>query len=599
MRKKFKAAAAAAMVFLLIFSSCGTKSPAQPDVSSEAAEAEDSETEDKYEELKEELRAVPHDPPRDNDLLYKDDDPGSVVTMYLTVSRGNEYENTDHSWEEINKYSAYDYEKMKVTRYKIQGLLQVGDEDGPTEGMVGYGESIPNAEVQIRGQISTQEAQKGFKIELKDGMGSWRGQTTINLNKHPGDYTRIRNKLCYDLLKDIPELLGARTQFVNLYVKDLSGGEENAEFVDYGLFTHVEQMNRAYLRARGLDEDGQMYKNNSFEFTDFDNRIHTVGDPEYNEKRFEEVLESKGNDDHSKFIEMLADLNNLSLPIEEVFEKWFDEENFFNWLAFNILVGNADTINRNTFLYSPREQNTWYLISWDIDAAFRKNEERLRGNYDEGSTHVGVGNYWGNTLYQRVLKSEHYREVLDEKINYLRGILTEEKIRSLIDIYNPAAEKYIYQEPDIEYMRRTKEERRRILDAIPGEVELNYQLYAENLKAPMPFYMSIGTDEYEDEVVWDAAFDFDGEAVTYTVEIARDLYFEDVIFEESGIIIPRIKLPALETGDYCIRVTAVNESGYSQRAMETVITVSGMHYGIREFGVDRDGSIWEKASEED
>ena len=56
---------------------------------------------------------------RDKETLYENDDEDSVVTMYLTVSRGNSSENTDHSWEEINSYSAYDYEDMGVERYQV------------------------------------------------------------------------------------------------------------------------------------------------------------------------------------------------------------------------------------------------------------------------------------------------------------------------------------------------------------------------------------------------------------------------------------------------------------------------------------------------
>lgn len=67
---------------------------------------------------------------RDKDTLYENDDETSVVTMYLTVSRGNVSENTDHSWKEINNYSVYDYDAMGVERYQAAALLQVGDEDG-------------------------------------------------------------------------------------------------------------------------------------------------------------------------------------------------------------------------------------------------------------------------------------------------------------------------------------------------------------------------------------------------------------------------------------------------------------------------------------
>jgi hypothetical protein len=68
---------------------------------------------------------------RDKDELYEVYDDSGIVTMYLTVSRGNSSENTDHSWAEINTYSVYDYADMGVTRYQVMGLLQPGDEDGP------------------------------------------------------------------------------------------------------------------------------------------------------------------------------------------------------------------------------------------------------------------------------------------------------------------------------------------------------------------------------------------------------------------------------------------------------------------------------------
>ncbi len=49
---------------------------------------------------------------RDKDLLYENQDNTEIVTMYLTVSKGNKAEGTNHTWEEINTYSVYDYEDM-------------------------------------------------------------------------------------------------------------------------------------------------------------------------------------------------------------------------------------------------------------------------------------------------------------------------------------------------------------------------------------------------------------------------------------------------------------------------------------------------------
>ena len=109
---------------------------------------------------------------RDNDSLYKVYDDSGVETMYLTVSRGNTSEGTDHSWSEINQYSVDDYAAMNTKRYQVNGLLQVGDEQGPVAGELGFGETAPNATVQVRGQSSSANKQKNYKIELKSGRGS-------------------------------------------------------------------------------------------------------------------------------------------------------------------------------------------------------------------------------------------------------------------------------------------------------------------------------------------------------------------------------------------------------------------------------------------
>ena len=100
---------------------------------------------------------------RDNPELYTVYDDSGVVTMYLTVSRGNDSENTNHSWAEINHYSVYDYEAMGVPRYQVNALLQVGDENGPLPGELGYAVEAPNATVQIRGQTSSRNDQKTIR----------------------------------------------------------------------------------------------------------------------------------------------------------------------------------------------------------------------------------------------------------------------------------------------------------------------------------------------------------------------------------------------------------------------------------------------------
>ena len=87
----------------------------------------------------------------------------------------------------------------------------------------------------------------------------------------------------YDLIKGIDQMMGLRTQFVHLYVKDLTDSDTGA-FVDYGLYTQVEQLNKTALKAHGLDSTGQLYKINSFEFHRNEDIIRLTTDPAYDQK---------------------------------------------------------------------------------------------------------------------------------------------------------------------------------------------------------------------------------------------------------------------------------------------------------------------------
>lgn len=532
---------------------------------------------------------------RDNDAVYEDDDEDSVVTMYLTVREGNSAENTNHTWTEVNTYSKYWYEDNNLEQYAVEGILQVGDENGLIPGELGYGETAPNAIVKIRGQTSTRREQKNYKIEIKDGKGEWRDQRTINLNKHGADGLRFRNKLAYDLMKNIPQMMSARTQFVHLYVKDETEGGSGV-FEDYGLYTQVEQINGRYLKTHGLDNNGHLYKNEFFEFLRYEDAIKLETDPTFDLDAFETYLEIKGNTDHSKLIEMLEDVNDYSIPIEDTVEKWFDTENMFYWMGFQILMGNEDTNARNYFLYSPLNLDKFYFISWDNDSSLGLTEDRITGvNSFAGSWEAGISNYWGNTLFQRLFKNKEYRDELTQTIETLRSeYLTEDNVNTLIDTYRTVVKPYVYSMPDILHAILTQEEYDMIADSLAGEIEDNYQAYLESLEKPMPFY--IGVPEVVNgqlRIVWDASYDFDNEGITYSVEVASDYLFHNMIYSQQNIRVPQIDIDILPEGQYFVRVIATNESGKTQTAFDYYVVESQKNYGTKCFYVLADGSIAE------
>ena len=530
---------------------------------------------------------------RDKDLLYTQYDNTEIVTMYLTVSTGNAGEGTNHTWEEINTYSAYDYDRMGVDRYKVAGLLQVGDENGLIPGEFGYGQIAPNCTVQIRGQSSSRNPQKNYKIAIKDNKGDWRGQTTIALNKHQSDGLRFRNKLGFDLLSHVDELMGLRTTFVHLYVKDTTAGDD-AKFEDYGIYTQVEQLNKTALKTHGLDNRGHLYKINVCEFYQYEDIIVLKDDPRYDEKAFEEILEVKGDDDHSKLIRMLADVNNYEIPIEEVLEEWFDMENIAYWMAFNLMMGNVDTQSRNFYLYSPQNVDRWYILPWDLDGMMARSEYEIVDRYDYEHWESGISNYWGNILFQRCLRSETYCKALDDAMNDLKALFTEELVNSYAQAYSELIKPYVYTGRDLIYARLTPSEYDQVVAGLNDEIADNYNRYLESLKKPMPFY--IGTPQKTDSgytVQWDPSYDFNGEDITYTFELATEYSFENPIVKETGLAIPMVNLDQLPAGQYFMRVEAQNESGQVQYAFDYYILEKGKVYGTRSFYVDAKGQIVE------
>lgn len=523
----------------------------------------------------------------DRPEYYAGIDPFRVETLYLTVRKGNPADNTNHTWNQINSYNTYYYDDRNIDRYKVEATLQAGNQHGPQPGMLGYGETTPNATVQVRGKTSSRSPQKSYQIKIKPDKGSWHDQKSIILNKHPYDPSRFRNKVSYDLMIEYPELFGSHTTFVQLYVKDLTEGNKDAEFVSYGLYTHVEQFNKRYLRNHGLDDNGHLYKASMFEFFTYDS-LKLKTDSDYDVTAFEQVLEIKGNDDHQKIIAMIDAVNDYAIPIEETFEKYFDQSNYFSWLAFQLIIGNRDITSQNFFLYSPLNGNKWYFIPWDYDGAWNHQSYIANAAVAGYNYTDGISNLWGVTLHQRVIKSPTLRQKLLDKVEQYYRELKQKDLKSLFKRYADVVYPYLFQLPDINYSPAKQEDYYTYVDTMATEIEYNYQMIQESLLHPMPYYCNVPVVENGKLVFsWDNAYDFAGETITYTLEVAKDYLFKDVIHRETDTFIPHVECDVPADGQYFLRITAKNQSSKSQTLRYFYEDINGLkHYGVVAFYIE-------------
>ena len=258
--------------------------------------------------------------------------------------------------------------------------------------------------------------QKSYKLSLNDSAGLWRGQSNIALNKSAFDATRVRNKLYFDLAKNMEHVPSLRTQFVRLFIKDETAGA--TQFEDYGLYTQAEVPTKKYLANHGLDRSGFLYKAISFNWEP-NELIRNFDDPELDVEAMDTVISCRGREDNSRLLEAMDAVNDMSRDINEVMDTYFDRDNYMEWLAFNLLMGNRDTTMQNYYLYSPLNGSKFYFIPWDGDASLMRYESSIEDGQPVADWEWGISNYWGIILHQRFLKNDKNREDLQAVVEVL------------------------------------------------------------------------------------------------------------------------------------------------------------------------------------
>lgn len=516
--------------------------------------------------------------------VYEQDDDSSVVHLYLTVLEQEE----EHTFYDLNHF--YDMQQdLTLNPQPLKAIIQEGDENGPSPDMFQGDQELANSTVELRGNTTRLARQKSYQIKLEEQAGLWKGQTILNLNKHPYDYTRVRNKLSFDYFEEIPDFTSMRTQFVKLYVKDLSEGKDTG-FTDYGLYTHIEQPNKRFLFSHGLDPNGNLYKANFFEFFRYPDHIKLADDPEYDKAKFEEVLQIRTGEDHTNLIEMLEAVNDYSKNINDVIEEYFDRDNYLTWMAVNILMGNTDTTTQNFFLYNPINAKKFYFLPWDYDDAWKleaNNEGTDAGDVTKWNR--GISNYWGSVLHQRFLKNPDNLEAIEEKISELLEIITPERTQELIDSYYPIVSSAVRQNPDLAGLSVRVETFDGLYQDLIYAPEEKSSLFYENMDNPMPVFLG-DPEQMKDQMkfTWGTSYDLQGDELTYTLEISKTIDFTEIYYSKKDIEKTEFTIPlkGLRKGENYWRIIITDEKGNTQEAFDRIYRNDIFYNGLKEFFVD-------------
>lgn len=447
-----------------------------------------------------------------------------------------------------------------------------------------------NATIRLRGHSSRLAEQKSYRVKLLKTAPLWRGEQTLQFNKHPWDLTRVRNKLAMDLFRDIPHVPSLRTQFVrlNLTHQDQAGVPYASS--DFGLFTHVEKMGKEYLANRGLPTDGNVYKAEDFAFRSDARLALTAAGVPVNKVEFERVLSLEADSgEHTRLLAMLAALDDPASDFETVFGRYFDRSNYLTWLATAVLMGNRDTTTQNFALHQPKGGDKFYFLPWDYDGAFGYEDQP--DVVAEGSLYAPwqqtLANWWSVPLHRRFLSDPKRLAELKQAVEalYTRH-LGEAALQARLAVYQPRVAPDVTAAPDVTWLPGVTADRaaewRSEVARIAAAPRVNRERFLAAMEAPMPFFQAVTLAGNQHRLEWDASTDLQGDAVTYRVELATapDFARGTLLVSQAGGSATELLVPKLADGTYYLRVTAVDAKGNAQQAFDRVLVGGKTWFGV-------------------
>ena len=489
--------------------------------------------------------------------IYQLNDPDVVLMTVKTLTNAGSCQSSDDYAYCTFQDVLTDFDPDDNFNPEIKVLLTTND-------LASEGE-VANAKLRIRGHASRTAPQKSFRIKLKSKKNLWRGERRIQLIKSVYDFARIRNALSYELLTSIPALPSLRTQFVNLYLDD------NGTSTDHGLYTHVEHVGKEFMVNRNWNKDSAVYKAEDFLFKNRSEfALDSKGKP-VDKDAFERRLEIKSGKNHTKFKQMLVALNNPKIDFNtQIMGKYFNQENYLAWFAFNILINNTDTIEQNFYLYNPKGKDVFYFMSWDNDYAWAVNLDDPRSTIEQQPRWwYSAANWWDSQLHKRFLTQPGNLQLLKNAVTEMRNkYLTSAKIKAITDKYYPLVFPYVTRDPDLDdlyvqgdTLAKKQADYTHLYHRLKNNVEQNYQLFMARADDPMTFYIDekITLKNNQIKFGWEASISLLKHAVSYDLEIATEPTFTDAsrVQRVSNIADVALKLNwSHPAGTYYYRVIA-------------------------------------------
>ena len=205
-----------------------------------------------------------------------------------------------------------------------------------------------SGKLRIRGDSSRGYGKKSFKLKFNQKLKVFNNRKEINLNSAWTDKTFLREYASYLTFNafDIPV---AYTSHIFVQVNGKP----------YGLYNIIENVDNVFLKLRGLDTKGSLYK------------AYRDGSCLTYKEDVKKLWRRKNNrkESYKDLYDLIKEINNTPVKdFKKFLKRKFDYEKFITVLAINIVIQNGSTYYHNYFLYHDLwGSGKWIIIPWDLD----------------------------------------------------------------------------------------------------------------------------------------------------------------------------------------------------------------------------------------
>ena len=246
-------------------------------------------------------------------------------------------------------------------------------------------------------QVSTDK--KPFKVDINkfESNQKYEGLKKFNLHNARSDASMIRDKICYDLFREMG-ISAPRVSFAKVYI--------NNEY--WGVYSVVEQVDKTFLNENFGNKDGNLYKSTSGGSINFDNM---------------ELKTNEALNDFSK-LNLLKDkiTNTPDNQFEDTLNKYLNVDHYLTALAVDILILDIDKFwysGKNYYLYENTSSGKMEWVPWDYNLAMNYI---LDGSNDDPAYKNLLNNPFFNdkTLIKRIMENSNLKGIYLSKLCQLQ-----------------------------------------------------------------------------------------------------------------------------------------------------------------------------------